>query len=47
MPLDEVERLVIAATLKRTEGNVKEAAATLGIDRSSLYDRMKRYAITR
>jgi DNA-binding NtrC family response regulator len=47
MPLDEIERLVIEATLKRTNGNVKEAASNLGIDRSTLYDRMKRYSIVR
>jgi transcriptional regulator of acetoin/glycerol metabolism len=38
---------VIAATLNRTRGNVKEAAAALGIDRSTLYDRMKRYGMNR
>jgi DNA-binding NtrC family response regulator len=47
MQLDEIERLVIEATLKRTNGNVKEAASNLGIDRSTLYDRMKRYSIVR
>ncbi len=47
MPLDEVEREVILATLRRTGGNVKEAAASLGIDRSTLYDRLKRYGVTR
>ena len=45
--LDEVQRHVITATLKRTGGNVKETAASLGIDRSTLYERMKRYAIER
>ncbi|MFZ2491932.1 MAG: sigma-54 dependent transcriptional regulator [Thermoanaerobaculia bacterium] len=45
--LDEVERLVISATLKRTSGNIKEAAGALGIDRSTLYDRIKRYGIER
>lgn len=47
LPLDEVQKLVIAATLRRTGGNVKEAASTLGIDRSTLYDRMRKYAIER
>jgi DNA-binding NtrC family response regulator len=45
--LDALEQEVIEATLRRTGGNVKEAAASLGIDRSTLYDRMKRYGVTR
>ena len=44
LSLDEVERQVIGATLRRTGGNVKEAAGILGIDRSTLYDRLKRYS---
>jgi DNA-binding NtrC family response regulator len=47
MPLDDVQRQVIAATLRRTNGNIKEAATSLGIDRSTLYDRMKKYSIER
>jgi DNA-binding NtrC family response regulator len=47
VPLDEVQRQVILATLRRTSGNIKEAAGTLGIDRSTLYDRMKKYGIER
>ena len=38
---------MILATLRRTGGNVKEAAAVLGIDRSTLYDRLKKYGVTR
>jgi DNA-binding NtrC family response regulator len=45
--LDAVEREVIIATLRRTGGNVKEAAAILDIDRSTLYDRLRRYGIQR
>jgi DNA-binding NtrC family response regulator len=45
--LDAVEREVIIATLRRTGGNVKEAAAILDIDRSTLYDRLRRYGIRR
>ncbi len=45
--LDEVERQVIQATLRRCGGNVKEAASVLGIDRSTLYDRLKKYEIPR
>ena len=45
VPLDELERRAIVAALERTHGNVKEASAALGIDRSTLYDKLKRYAI--
>ena len=37
----------IEATLRRTGGNIKESAAQLGIDRSTLYDKIKRYGIER
>ncbi len=47
MTLHEVEKQVIAATIQRTHGNIKEAAAVLGIDRSTLYDRIKKFDITR
>jgi len=47
LPLADVEKAVIAATLRRNDGNVKETAAVLGIDRSTLYDKLKRYAIER
>jgi DNA-binding NtrC family response regulator len=47
LPLAEVEKQVIAAVLHRTGGNVKESASILGIDRSTLYDRIKRYGIPR
>ena len=45
--LAELERRAIVATLERTHGNVKEAAASLGVDRSTLYDKLKRYEIPR
>ena len=47
LTLREVERRVIEATLLRCGGNVTEAAGALGIDRSSLYDRMRRFGIQR
>jgi DNA-binding NtrC family response regulator len=47
MTLEELEREAIKATLERTQGNVKAAAAELGIDRSTLYDKLKRYEIER
>jgi transcriptional regulator with PAS, ATPase and Fis domain len=45
--LNEMERMAIIATIKRTNGNIKEAAAQLGIDRSTLYDKIKYYKIPR
>jgi DNA-binding NtrC family response regulator len=45
VPLAELERRAIIAVLDRKSGNVKEAAASLGIDRSTLYDKLKRYEI--
>ena len=45
--LEEMEKLMIEATLDRKTGNVKEAAVALGIDRSTLYEKIKRYEIRR
>ncbi|MGB7758889.1 MAG: helix-turn-helix domain-containing protein [Bryobacteraceae bacterium] len=45
--IEEMEKLPIAATLQRTGGNIKEAAGVLGIDRSTLYEKIKRYEIPR
>jgi DNA-binding NtrC family response regulator len=45
--LQEMERVVIIATLQRTSGNIKESAAVLGIDRSTLYEKIKKYEIPR
>jgi DNA-binding NtrC family response regulator len=47
MSLQEMEKVLITATLQRTGGNVKESAAQLGIDRSTLYEKIKRYGIPR
>jgi DNA-binding NtrC family response regulator len=47
MTLEALEKEAIIATLHRTGGNIKEAASQLGIDRSTLYDRIKRYNIPR
>lgn len=47
LTLAEIEKRAIEGTLRRTQGNIKEAAASLGIDRSTLYDKIKRYDITR
>jgi DNA-binding NtrC family response regulator len=45
LTLNELERRAIEAAIKRTDGNIKEAAASLGIDRSTLYDKIKRFGI--
>jgi DNA-binding NtrC family response regulator len=47
MSLQEMEKHLIAATLQQTGGNIKEAAQTLGIDRSTLYEKLKKYEIPR
>ncbi|MCL4401567.1 MAG: sigma-54 dependent transcriptional regulator, partial [Acidobacteria bacterium] len=47
MSLQEIEKQAISATIERTHGNIKEAAAVLGIDRSTLYEKIKRYEIPR
>ena len=46
VPLDQLERRAIVAALERKHGNVKEASAALGIDRSTLYDKLKHYQIS-
>ncbi len=47
LPLAEIERQVIEATLKRTSGNVKEVSEILGVDRSTIYERIRKYNIPR
>lgn len=43
MPLDDVEREVILATLRDTGGNKSEAARILGITRATLHKKLKKY----
>ncbi len=45
--LQEMEKQLITATLQRTQGNIREAASILGIDRSTMYEKIKRYEIPR
>ena len=45
--LAEIERKAIEAALRRTAGNVRQASRELGIDRSTLYDKMKRLGLSR
>jgi DNA-binding NtrC family response regulator len=47
MSLAEMEKLLISATLRHTGRNITESAAILGIDRSTVYEKMKKYAIPR
>ncbi len=47
LTLEELEKQAVVAALERTEGNVKEAAGALGIDRSTLYEKIRKYGIPR
>jgi len=47
MTLEEAENRIISATLQRAGGNIKEAATILGIDRSTLYDKIKKFNLPR
>ncbi len=47
LTLRELEKQAIEVALRRTQGNMKEAAAVLGIDRSTLYEKIKKYEIAR
>jgi transcriptional regulator of acetoin/glycerol metabolism len=47
MTLQDMEKVLIMGTLERTSGNIKESATILGIDRSTLYEKIKRYEIPR
>ena len=43
--LREIEKLVIEATLRYTDGNVSAAAKLLGIDRSTLHKKINLYKL--
>jgi transcriptional regulator of acetoin/glycerol metabolism len=43
MSLDEAERYLIQKALSRADGNVSQAADTLGLSRSALYRRLQRF----
>lgn len=47
LTLQDLEKQAVAAAVERTHGNIKEAATALGIDRSTLYEKIKRYGIPR
>ena len=43
LPLDEVERRAIVHALKVTDNNISHTARALGIDRTTLYRKLKKY----
>ncbi len=45
MSLDEVEAFLIRKTLERSDGNVSQAAKSLGLSRSALYRRLQRHRL--
>ncbi len=45
--LEEVEKRHVAAVLAHTGGNVSQSARILGIDRVTLYNKMKKYGLRR
>lgn len=45
VPLEEVEKQHIARVLESTKGNKNQAAIILGIDRTTLYNKLKKYQI--
>ena len=42
---EELERLFYTRAMEKSRGNVRAAARTLGIPKSTLYDRLKRYGL--
>jgi DNA-binding NtrC family response regulator len=44
--LAEMEKLLIEATLRWTGGNRKRTANILGIDRTTLYNKMRRHGLS-
>jgi two-component system response regulator AtoC len=47
LSLEEVERRHIANVLRHADGNVSQAARILGIDRVTLYNKMRKYQLKR
>ena len=45
MTLQQAEALLIAATLRHTNGNMSAAAVILNIDRATVYAKVERYGI--
>jgi transcriptional regulator of acetoin/glycerol metabolism len=47
MTIRQAEKVLISATLEHTSWKISQAASVLGIDRSTLYDKIRRYEIER
>ncbi len=45
MTLEDAERYLIKRALSRHDGNVSQAADSLGLSRSALYRRLQRYEL--
>lgn len=45
LPLAEIEKRHIQAVVRNSRGNIEKSARVLGISRSSLYERVKKYGI--
>jgi DNA-binding NtrC family response regulator len=44
MSLEDAERVLLLATLDQHAGNKRSAAHTLGVNRKTVYSRLRRYA---
>jgi len=45
MSIDEMEALLIRKVLRRCDGNISQAAESLGLSRAALYRRMEKYGL--
>jgi len=45
--LKDLERMAIKAALERTDGNLSQAMRQLGIGRTTIYRKIKKYGILR
>ena len=45
MSLDDIERIVIESALQRSDGNVAEAARSLGVTRQTMRYRIQKYGL--
>jgi DNA-binding NtrC family response regulator len=45
MSIDEVEALLIKKVLRRCDGNISQAAESLGLSRAALYRRIEKYGL--
>jgi DNA-binding NtrC family response regulator len=45
MSIDEVEALLIRKVMRRCDGNISQAAESLGLSRAALYRRIEKYGL--